>query len=124
MMQENVGNIRHKYALALTGIACAMGVVLFLVATMTVEGQSVEPQASDIPKGMSAQTAARGVDEKGSTTLWDRPVFMGNPNNMGSPYVPMDTWIYPAFDRLIALGFVRSAIVGQRPWTRLECTRL
>ena len=49
---------------------------------------------------------------------------MSNPKNMGSPYVPLDSWIYPAFDRLIALGYVRSAIVAQRPWTRLECARL
>jgi hypothetical protein len=46
------------------------------------------------------------------------------PARMGSPYVPLDSWIYPAFDRLIALGYVRSAILGQRPWTRLECARL
>jgi hypothetical protein len=43
---------------------------------------------------------------------------------MGTPYVPLDSWIYPAFDRLIALGYVRSAIVAQRPRTRLECLRL
>jgi hypothetical protein len=43
---------------------------------------------------------------------------------MGSPYVPLDSWVYPVFDRLIALGDVQSAIVGMRPWTRLECARL
>jgi membrane-associated phospholipid phosphatase len=47
-----------------------------------------------------------------------------NPANMGSPYVPLDSWIYPAFSRLIALGGVRSANVGIRPWTRMECARL
>ncbi len=47
-----------------------------------------------------------------------------SPANQGSPYVPLDSWIYPVFDRLIAFGYVKSGIVGQRPWTRLECTRL
>jgi hypothetical protein len=47
-----------------------------------------------------------------------------SPANQGSPYVPLDSWIYPVFDRLIATGYVRSAVLGQRPWTRLECTRL
>jgi membrane-associated phospholipid phosphatase len=47
-----------------------------------------------------------------------------SPRNMGSPYVPMDSWVYPAFDRLAALGFVNSGIFGMRPWTRLECARL
>ena len=42
---------------------------------------------------------------------------------MGSPYVPLDSWIYPALERLAALGYVNSAIVGMRPWTRMECAR-
>ncbi len=45
------------------------------------------------------------------------------PANMGSPYVPLDSWIYPALERLAALGYVRTAILGLRPWTRLECAR-
>lgn len=44
--------------------------------------------------------------------------------NLGSPYVPLDSWVYPAMDRLIAQGFIRSAIVDMRPWTRFECARL
>jgi membrane-associated phospholipid phosphatase len=47
-----------------------------------------------------------------------------SPRNQGSPYVPLDSWIYPAFDRLAALGYVNSGILGMRPWTRLECARL
>ena len=42
----------------------------------------------------------------------------------GSPYVPIDSWVYPAFDRLAALGVLNSGIVGLRPWTRKECSRL
>jgi membrane-associated phospholipid phosphatase len=44
--------------------------------------------------------------------------------DMGSPYVPLDSWVYPAFERLIAMGYVKSAMLGMRPWTRLECVRL
>jgi hypothetical protein len=46
------------------------------------------------------------------------------PAQMGSPYVPIDSWIYPLFDRLIATGAITDAILGMRPWTRLECARL
>jgi membrane-associated phospholipid phosphatase len=42
---------------------------------------------------------------------------------MGSPYVPLDSWIYPALERLAALGYVNTAIAGMRPWTRMECAR-
>jgi hypothetical protein len=45
-------------------------------------------------------------------------------SNMGSPYVPMDSWVYSAFDRLAAMGYVNSGMLGMRPWTRLECARL
>jgi membrane-associated phospholipid phosphatase len=47
-----------------------------------------------------------------------------SPANMGSPYVPLDSWVYPAFERLAAMGYVPSAMLGMRPWTRLECVRL
>ncbi|HWH59814.1 MAG TPA: capsule assembly Wzi family protein, partial [Terriglobales bacterium] len=44
--------------------------------------------------------------------------------DMGSPYVPLDSWIYPALDRLEALGYLPEGFLGQRPWTRMECARL
>ena len=46
------------------------------------------------------------------------------PAELGSPYVPIDSWAYPAFDRLAALGYVPSAYANLRPWTRMECARL
>ena len=42
----------------------------------------------------------------------------------GSPYVELDSWIYPAIERLADLGYIRSAFLGMRPWTRIECARL
>ncbi|MDP9161849.1 MAG: phosphatase PAP2 family protein [Acidobacteriota bacterium] len=47
-----------------------------------------------------------------------------NPEHMASPYVPLDSWIYPALERLAALGYMRTAYLGMRPWTRMECARL
>jgi hypothetical protein len=49
---------------------------------------------------------------------------MRTPSHMGSPYVPLDSWIYPAIERLAALGYVKSNSLDMRPWTRLECARL
>jgi membrane-associated phospholipid phosphatase len=46
------------------------------------------------------------------------------PAFMGSPYVPLDSWVYPAMERLAALGYLKSAGLSTRPWTRLECARL
>jgi membrane-associated phospholipid phosphatase len=47
-----------------------------------------------------------------------------SPSRSGSPYVPLDSWVYPMLDRLAALGVIRSEFLGMRPWTRLECARL
>ncbi|HEY6969710.1 MAG TPA: capsule assembly Wzi family protein [Candidatus Angelobacter sp.] len=36
----------------------------------------------------------------------------------GSTYIELDSWIYPAVERLAALGVIRQAFLGIRPWTR------
>lgn len=41
----------------------------------------------------------------------------------GSPYVELDNWIYPAIERLAALGYIHSEFLDMRPWTRMECAR-
>ena len=41
-----------------------------------------------------------------------------------STYVSLDSWIYPAFDRLHALGYADTAFLGLRPWTRLACLHM
>jgi Capsule assembly protein Wzi/PAP2 superfamily len=47
-----------------------------------------------------------------------------DPQNMGSSYVALDSWVYPIFDRLLALGFAHDRNESIRPWSRLECARL
>src|SRR5690348_16194465 len=42
----------------------------------------------------------------------------------GSTYIPMDSWIYPALDRLHALGYLDTAFLGLRPWTRLSIANM
>ncbi|MGA2979413.1 MAG: capsule assembly Wzi family protein [Terriglobales bacterium] len=46
------------------------------------------------------------------------------PAELGSPSVPLDSWVYAAFDRLAALGYAPSAYANLRPWTRMECARI
>jgi Capsule assembly protein Wzi len=52
----------------------------------------------------------------------ERPARL--PDDMGSADVPLDSWVYSAFDRLEAMGYVPTAGSAVRPWTRLECARL
>ncbi len=63
--------------------------------------------------GLGASASALGLD-----------VPQRNVSNMASTYVPLDSWIYPTFARLAALGYVQTDFLGLRPWTRMECARL
>ena len=42
----------------------------------------------------------------------------------GSPYIPVDSWIYPAVMRLYSLGYVDSVYLGMRPWTRSSVSNM
>jgi len=37
---------------------------------------------------------------------------------LGSVYIPVDSWIYPAMLRLHAYGYLNTAFISMRPWTR------
>jgi hypothetical protein len=45
-------------------------------------------------------------------------------SSVGSTYVPIDNWIYPALDRLQALGYIDFAYLGLRPWTRASIVHM
>jgi hypothetical protein len=56
------------------------------------------------------------------------PIFSGaepdQTSNYGLVYVPLDSWVYPAFERLFSLGYADSAYLGMRPWTRTSCLQI
>jgi hypothetical protein len=75
--------------------------------------QDASPQASSI--------SARSGPAQGTTAPEIAPEFAVDENNAaGSVYVPVDSWMYSALDRLYALGYVDTAYLGMRPWTRLS----
>ena len=43
---------------------------------------------------------------------------------MGSPFVALDSWEYSGFERLAAMGYLHTELMGLKPWTRMECARL
>ncbi len=46
------------------------------------------------------------------------------PITRGSPYIPVDSWVYPAVLRLYALGYVDTIYLGMRPWTRASLSHM
>jgi membrane-associated phospholipid phosphatase len=59
-----------------------------------------------------------------STSQFFREHWKPSPKSFGSPFVPLDSWIYPALERLAAMGFLQTEFEGIKPWTRLECANL
>ena len=45
-------------------------------------------------------------------------------SGMGSPYIPVDSWVYPAIYRLYSLGYVDAVFLGMRPWTRTSVAHM
>ena len=46
------------------------------------------------------------------------------PTNYASVNVPLDSWIYPAMERLIGGAYIDTAFLGLRPWPRMSCARM
>ena len=44
--------------------------------------------------------------------------------SQGSPYIPVDSWIYPAVLRLYSLGYVDTVYLNMRPWTRASLSHM
>ncbi len=71
-----------------------------------------------------AHHSREDMERYGTFVRAPSPETPRSPKNMGSAFVPLDSWVYSAFDRLAALGYIHTAFAGLRPWTRLECLRL
>ena len=54
----------------------------------------------------------------------DRPAPVCEPATLDSPYIPVDSWIYPGLMRLYGLGYLDTVYLGMRPWTRSSVERM
>jgi hypothetical protein len=73
------------------------------------------PLAAEDP-GATPATQSAGSGQRGWESAGAVPACM--PAALGSPYIPVDSWVYPAMLRLYSLGFVDNVFLGMRPWTR------
>jgi hypothetical protein len=80
-------------------------------------GRQVYRAHHDPDLGGSAWGSLLGEDEEARR--------QGLPDkSAASTFVPLDSWVYPSFDRLVSMGFAPTALQGMKPWTRIECARL
>jgi hypothetical protein len=93
-----------RFATVLAGLA-------FMAAGAAAAGQSNAP--AKVPGGL-AQSAGSSYDAESDCESVTH----------GSPYIPVDSWVYPAVQRLYALGYVDKVYLGMRPWTRVSLSRM
>ena len=66
--------------------------------------------------------ASQGTEQPASNSC--HPAQVCEPSKLGSPYIPVDSWVYPAVLRLYSLGFVDDVFLGMRPWTRASVSHM
>ncbi len=71
-----------------------------------------------------SQSQAQTTSQQPFPAGYRPPAEMITTSAEGSTYVPMDSWIYPALDRLHSLGYLDTAFLGLRPWTRLSIAHM
>jgi hypothetical protein len=81
----------------------AIAIVLLTACVARGQGLSAGPQS-----GSGAVSPAAGCDLSG----------------VGSPYLTVDMWIYPAVLRLYSLGFLDHVFLNMRPWTRASLAHM
>lgn len=74
-----------------------------------------------VPASAMGRTGNQTASHAGSTNLNTDDC---DTSTVGTPYIPVDSWIYPAVMRLYSLGFVDTVFIGMRPWTRASLAEM
>jgi len=98
-------------ALVLQSAVVLVGLLLTAICPLAAE-QPPPPK-----EGAPAGSGQWGRDSS-------RPAPACEPAVLGSPFIPVDNWIYPAMLRLYSLGYVDDVFLGMRPWTRASVERM
>jgi hypothetical protein len=78
-----------------------------MTATQTVAEQPATPKETGHPESASSRAAT-----------------VCQPSTVGSPYIPVDSWVYPAVLRLYSMGYIDHVYLGMRPWTRASLSHM
>ncbi|HLY43487.1 MAG TPA: capsule assembly Wzi family protein [Terracidiphilus sp.] len=85
----------------------------WLIAVLLTPATSLLAESPAAPHG--------GAAAKSDNT---RPDTVCEPSLLDSPYVPVDSWIYPAVMRLYSMGYIDTVYLGMRPWTRASISHM
>src|ERR1039457_5301128 len=99
----------NRYVAIAPVIQCAT--VLAGLLLMTANPIAAEQPGTPDGAGQSERNSS------GSVTVCE-------PSTLGSPYIPVDSWVYPAVLRLYSMGYIDHVYLGMRPWTRASLSHM
>jgi len=105
--EQSVAVPIHFHGMASITLMTGLMIVLLLFAARSLAAA---------PNGQ--QSALQGANDSAAPSE-DCELSMS-----GSPYIPVDSWIYPAVLRLYSLGFLDHVFLGLRPWTRASLSHM
>ena len=97
---------------------------LLMVSIVTLVRICCAVPQSDQVNAVASNQGVKTQESTGETPSRESLDHNHDPKHTGSTYVPLDSWIYPALDRLGPLGYAERGFEGMRPWTRMECARM
>ena len=77
-----------------------------------------EPQAKPGPPPSTTPGATTPQELVKAYVPYGSPDEDKKPDTLGSAYIPVDSWVYPAMTRLYSLGYADTMYLAMRPWTR------
>jgi len=85
---------------------------------------AVTPEAPSTPQPSGSPKSAGAKENPPLPKVYKPSDPVRHISSAGSTYIPMDSWMYPALDRLAGLGYIDTAFFGERPWTRLNVAHM
>jgi hypothetical protein len=97
---------------AIVRCAALLAGVFLLTASPVADAQT------GTPKTAAPESSGQwGRDDGGAASACQAGV-------LGSPYIPVDSWVYPAVLRLYSMGFLDHVFLGVHPWTRASLSHM
>ena len=93
-------------------IAPVVHIAIVLAALLLMPSRALAAEQPETTKDAAPEGAAQSGRDA------SRPAPVCAPSALGSPYIPVDSWVYPAVLRLYSMGYVDHVFLGMRPWTR------
>ncbi len=124
--EERKGQIRGRTGLHRIPTFSMIAAAIVMFGSIPVYGEEPSETATTDETRAAApaaepRNAGSGPARPSDPYILDR---IPNPESFGSPYVALDSPVYEQVRRLASLGYVNTAFLGLRPWTRIGCARM